>query len=161
MPPTCSICRHEDRDAIDAALMRGESLRDIATRFETTPSSLQRHKDSGHIQEKVQQAVAERELLSARRLVEISQDGLIYLIEAIQACRETGDHRTLIAALRELREYIPFTERMLGISGGSTDYQNDPEWQSVRLLLVEIAREYPQIRPRVLEIVGDVDGVEA
>lgn len=44
MPRTCSICRDEQREEIDAALSSGTSLRDIAGQYQVGKSSLSRHK---------------------------------------------------------------------------------------------------------------------
>jgi hypothetical protein len=46
MPPTCTICRHAEREAIDADLVAGTPYRHIAARIGTSTGSLQRHKAS-------------------------------------------------------------------------------------------------------------------
>ena len=43
MPRACTTCAHPDRDTIDAALDRGESLRTLATRYGVSRSGLARH----------------------------------------------------------------------------------------------------------------------
>jgi len=40
---TCTICGHRLRESIEAALVRGTSLRDIAGRFGTSKSAIERH----------------------------------------------------------------------------------------------------------------------
>jgi hypothetical protein len=42
--PPCSVCQHPEREAIDKALTEGVSLRDIATQYGPSKSSLSRHK---------------------------------------------------------------------------------------------------------------------
>ena len=44
MPEKCSICYHDSRQEIDAALVRGDSLASVATRFDVGKSSVQRHR---------------------------------------------------------------------------------------------------------------------
>ena len=46
MPRKCTICTHPQREAIDTALVKGDSIRDIAGRFEISRSALSRHKDA-------------------------------------------------------------------------------------------------------------------
>jgi hypothetical protein len=41
---TCTICRHDDRKRIERALIRGDSLRDIALRHKTSKDAVQRHR---------------------------------------------------------------------------------------------------------------------
>jgi hypothetical protein len=40
----CTICRHEQREEIDRALVRGDGLRELARRYGTTHTALFRHK---------------------------------------------------------------------------------------------------------------------
>ena len=46
----CTICRHEKRDEIEAAILKGDSQRLIATQFSVSQSAISRHKRDGHIQ---------------------------------------------------------------------------------------------------------------
>jgi hypothetical protein len=45
MPRHCTICDHPSRDAIDQALVAGQSLRDIAGQYHLSKSALARHKE--------------------------------------------------------------------------------------------------------------------
>jgi hypothetical protein len=44
MPRVCTVCAHAGREAIDAALVAEEPLRNIAERFGTSATALHRHK---------------------------------------------------------------------------------------------------------------------
>lgn len=46
MPRPCSICRHSDREAIEAALSEATPLRIIAERFGTSVAALHRHQQA-------------------------------------------------------------------------------------------------------------------
>jgi hypothetical protein len=50
MPRPCSICVHEKRAEIEAAIVRGESFRSISYAFRVSPHAVSRHKKSGHIE---------------------------------------------------------------------------------------------------------------
>src|SRR5436853_7841109 len=52
MPRACSICTHEKRAEIEAAVLSGTSLRGISRQFAVGPDSLERHVAS-HIQASV------------------------------------------------------------------------------------------------------------
>ena len=45
MPRTCTICTHEQRPEIDAALLNETPYRHMATRFDTSTGALQRHRE--------------------------------------------------------------------------------------------------------------------
>ena len=60
MPRPCSICVHPEREAINKALVVNEPLRDIAGRYGTSKSSLERHKDE-HLPVKLAKAHAAKE----------------------------------------------------------------------------------------------------
>jgi hypothetical protein len=46
MARRCTICSHEDRAEIEKAMVQSEPVRDIAARFGTSASAVQRHKTS-------------------------------------------------------------------------------------------------------------------
>ncbi len=61
MPRTCTVCSHPEREAIDRAVVAGESsFRNIAERFSVSVAALHRHKDS-HISEALAKEQAVRE----------------------------------------------------------------------------------------------------
>jgi hypothetical protein len=45
MPRLCTICHHPQHEAVDQALVAGQSLRDIAGQYHLSKSALARHKD--------------------------------------------------------------------------------------------------------------------
>ncbi len=58
MAMTCSICKHRDQAAINAHLLSGTSIRDIAGRYHLARSSVMRHKQTC-IKAPVEQMAAE------------------------------------------------------------------------------------------------------
>lgn len=48
MPRRCSICDHQQREAIEKAIAVGESLRHVAKRFGTSATAIFRHKIGNH-----------------------------------------------------------------------------------------------------------------
>lgn len=102
MAATCSVCRHPKRRAIDKALALGTPVRDIAGRYGCSKSALARHAATD-LPARVTQAVEAAAV----------KDGLAIVAEirAVQAkalaicatAERTGDLRTAVAALREVR----------------------------------------------------------
>lgn len=108
MPRTCTICSHSDRSAIEERMLSGESFRNIAERFATSPTALFRHK-SQHLARAMVKAHEAGEVLRAESLVEHVQqlrgrtEALFREAEAILAeAKRAKDLKTALAAIREL-----------------------------------------------------------
>ena len=65
----CTICNHPQRVEIDKALVEGESLRNVAKRFDVSYSSVGRHKRNGHIAEQIAKAARKKEIKQAREII--------------------------------------------------------------------------------------------
>jgi hypothetical protein len=102
MPRICTICAHEQRAAVEAALVGNEPLRNIAARFETSPASLSRHKVNC-----IPTALAKAQ----DAVVPVCGDSLLERINELAAdarriqerAERAGDLRCALAAVRELR----------------------------------------------------------
>ncbi len=68
MARPCSVCRHPERAAIDAALVAGEPYRRVASRFETSEASIRRHK--GHLSQHLARAHEAKEVAQADSLLD-------------------------------------------------------------------------------------------
>src|SRR5215470_15441397 len=124
MPQTCSICRNPRRDAINEALLVGESLRTVAQRFGTSVTALHRHKKE--IPKKIVKAAEARDIVLGDTL--LSQvNALIAKANSILARAEaSGDDRSALQAVRELRE----TLHLLGkITGELEPERSKPQYQ--------------------------------
>jgi hypothetical protein len=146
MPQNCSVCGHEQRSAIDAALVDGASLRDIAGRFPgLSKSALSRHRQ--HIAETI--AVAQQAL-------QIDHGGsLIAQVEAIKSEALTilndvkgTDKKTALAALRRLLECVELMAKVQGAisSGTSISLTVSPEWARTREIILQALAPFPDAR---------------
>jgi transposase-like protein len=105
VPPVCSLCRHAEKQAIDAALVEGrDSLRNIAERFGTSAPTLLRHREHVH-----------GSLVLAREAEEVTRaDGLLEILrEAVKDARrlrdkaeKDGDYRCAVAAVKTLCDTV-------------------------------------------------------
>ncbi len=115
MPQTCTICRHEERAAIDESLVAGEPMRNIAKQTRTSLASLHRHR--GHIADTVIRASETRSdelgvsLLSKIHAMEAEAQRLGKKAES------EGDLRAALLALRELGRAFELQGRLLGAFG--------------------------------------------
>lgn len=101
---SCSACSDPRRPEIDAALLAGDSLRDIAGRFGTSKSALSRHRP--HVGRALVRAAA--------RKGERFEETLLQKVERLEAdarrlgkrAEEEGDIRCALAAVREMGEVV-------------------------------------------------------
>ena len=112
MPRTCSICIHQQRKQIDAALAAGEPCRSIAQRYEASAPAVLRHKP--HVGASLVRAAERREVNLGDSLL----DGLARVQrkawELLQRLEQDGDHRGAVVALRECREILTAIDGTLG-----------------------------------------------
>ena len=106
MPLTCTICKHADRTAIEAQLIRRTTLREIAQQFRgTTSSALHRHKHNC-LGAALVKAKERRELDSgSKALIEIeaiaAKIAQLYdtALQFIQESRDAQDRRQALLAM--------------------------------------------------------------
>jgi hypothetical protein len=160
MARTCTICRHDEREAIDNALVRGVSLRDIAAQWQPlTASSLSRHRRD-HLSPALAAVQAERVEQGAASLVD-RVESLIGRTEGLlTAAEQDGRVTTALAAVRELRGLLD----LYGKASGELDDRPQvtvnllasPEWLSVRDAVLGALTGYPDARQvvagRLLEL---------
>ena len=92
MPLTCSVCRHPNLADIDIAILRFESLRDIARQFGLSKDAVARHK-ADHLPKTLVKAQAAQELMRADNLlahVQHREAGLEQLDEDTRQIQETA-----------------------------------------------------------------------
>ncbi len=159
MPRTCSICTHAERAAINAALLAGTALRDIAGQFGVSKSSLDRHKEEhlpvALVQAKDAEAAAHADDLLAQ-LATLQADARRI---GARAERE-GDLRTALAAVRELVRMIELLAEMQGELNRApqVNITLTAEWLTLRLVILEALAAYPAARLAVAERLALVEG---
>ena len=107
MGRTCSICNHAERAAIDKALLNGESQRSIASHFNVSRASVERHRRHIAAAIQAQQAMTIERLLDD--LADLQQRALALLTRAEQS----SDLRAALAAIREVRGVVETGARLI------------------------------------------------
>lgn len=114
MSRRCTICDHQQRSEIDAAVVgRDGSIRGIARRFGVSDKALHRHV-TAHLPAAMVKAEAAAEVVRA--------DGLLAQVTGLQQraqgilekAEKAKDHRTALLAIREARECLALQARILG-----------------------------------------------
>src|SRR5262245_37535093 len=128
MAQTCTVCRHPERDAINAALIRREPFRRLAARTGTTSTSLRRHKAS-HLPVTLMKAVREVEVIRATSLVEKAEMFQAKTLSILAKAEAANDLHTALAAIREGRANAVLLEHCYE----KEREENSPEQQMKRL----------------------------
>lgn len=149
MARTCTVCIHDERDAIDRALVAGASYRDVAGQHGLSKSAVERHK-AEHIPGALVQAHAAEETANADTLL-----GKIAALETdakrIGRSAETArDYRTAIAAVRELIRIVELLAKLEGkLQETQVNILINPEWTLIRGTLLHVLAPYPEARAAV------------
>ncbi len=112
MAMTCTICRHPERDAINAALIAQEPLRSIAKRTGTHAAAIFRHKQS-HLPLVLTNAAREVEVVQAMSLLEQVEVFQATALAIMAEAKAMGNHYIALMAMREGRANMELLERHL------------------------------------------------
>ncbi len=150
MPQVCTICRHPEREAINAALIAGDPFRNIAERTGTSVGALTRHK-AEHLPVTLAKATEAKETALADDLLAQVKALRNKAISILQKAEEAGDLRTALLGIREARSCV---ELLLEVEGelNRTPTINilvAPEWVAVRGALLRALAPYPEARTAV------------
>jgi hypothetical protein len=152
VPQICTICTHDDRKAIDRALVRGESMRGIVARYGTVGRmSLQRHRKE-HLPELLAKGYEAERMAEADELLTEVRGLQVRTLLMLQEAEKAGDLRTALAAVREARHNIA----LLAEIRGELDRRpviniiTHPEYIEARTIIVQALNPYPQARDAVV-----------
>jgi hypothetical protein len=116
MPRTCTICAHPKRGDIDAAMLAGTSLRDIAGQYGTSKSNLDRHRD--HIPAALTKAKAAAEVAAADTLlaqvIKHRDDAAWFVEQAREIVEEAREAKNTIAAIEAIKSVAPHLREAKG-----------------------------------------------
>jgi hypothetical protein len=113
MPRTCTVCQHQDRSAIDSALIGNGPMRIIADRYGLSKTAVLRHKAT-HLPQHLAKAKQVSEVASASNLV----DELLKLTKKTRDVLSRalrGKHYDLaLKAIGRLEKQLELKARLLG-----------------------------------------------
>jgi hypothetical protein len=173
----CTVCDHPKRAAIDRALAEGQTLRHVAETFGISASAALRHRRrhlARHLAHAIEHAngaqaaeiVREQESRKAREIVHaldvVRQLQAINAacLEILQKSRASGKDTVSLGAVDRIHRQIELQARLLGeIQDGQTvNVLVAPEWQEVRLVVVNALRPYPEARTAVTQALAALPG---
>jgi hypothetical protein len=116
----CTICSHPERKSIDRAIVNGDTLQNIAKKYQVGYTSIHRHKESGHVS-KYMIAAKERELVKNGRTLQGDLDfGIEMTKKAIEKALDE-DMRCFGPCSSALMKLLELEARIKGLSGEKDD----------------------------------------
>jgi hypothetical protein len=162
---TCLACHHDDREAIDAALLQGTPLRALGRRFGLSKDSLHRHRRDGHIAGSLKVLHGEKVEARARSLLDRIEDVVARVERVADSAEDEGKPALVLQAAKELRESI----RLLGQATGElrdtpttvVNVLQDPGWLQLRGTLLRVLDRHPEAKAEVVEALAEHRNLEA
>lgn len=150
MSRTCTICTNADRQAIDKALVEGQSFRTIAHQWGVSIDALKRHK-----RDHLPQALAQ-----AHQAAQVAHGGdLLSQIEALQQktlvilskAEAKNDNITALKAIGEARRNLELLAELTHELNRNPQVNIllSPDWVRLRSLILNALLPYPEARQRV------------
>ena len=155
MPRSCTICAHPERDAIDEALVRGESTGKLAGRYRTIEERALRRHRANHLPTKLVMAQAAEEVAQADSLLDQVRDLQDKALGILDAAEKGGELRTALSAIREARGNLELLAKLLGELDERpvVNLTVSPEWLELRVLIVGALEAHPEARGAVLRAI--------
>ena len=147
MPRVCTVCAHDDRAAIDEAIVRRVPSRTIASLHSLDRSAILRHKDT-HVSAALVTVQARREAQGAETLADRVEALYERAGKILDAAEAEGRATVALAAVRELRGIV----ELLGKLSGELDERPNvnvlnvvasPDWMAVRQTVLAALQPYP------------------
>jgi len=147
VPRVCTVCTNPEREGIDADLLAGRPLRDIARRVAVSKDALARHK-ADHLPEHLAKAKEAEEVTSASSLLEQMLDLQRRTLEILNA---PESQRVAVAAVSQARQNIELLAELTGKLAvqPTINVLVSPQWVSVRAVLLEALGPFPEARAAV------------
>lgn len=164
MPRTCTICRHPEVEGIDADLINGKSIRDIASRRLVSRQSVHRHK-AEHVSRKLVLAHKAEEASNADDLLETVRDLLEEARDALRGAKATGHYGHAASNIRESLRAVELLARLRGdLESGTritTNILVQPQWVSLRAAVFGALQSHPEARRAVGQALASLEASDA
>jgi len=155
MPRKCSICKSEDVNEINKALVSSASFREISRRFGIDKSALSRHKQN-HLPALLDKAEEAKEVTRANNLIDEIERLRVEAKRISRKAEEKGDYRTALAGIRELTRIVELLAKMQGeLKDQSVNIVLNPQWIELRTTILSALDDFPEAKMRLVEVLKD------
>ncbi len=158
MPRVCTICTHEQRPQIDAALLNETPYRIIAKRFDASPAAVNRHRE--HLPSQLVKAQQQENVSQAidvvKQLKAINGATLAILKEA----RAEGNGELALKAVDRIQRQLELQAKLLGElqQEGTVNVTISPEWVAIRAVILTAISPYPDAAKAITAALSASEG---
>ncbi len=110
---TCSICKSEAKEAVDQALVAGESNRVIASQYGLSQAAVGRHSQN-HLSATLVAAAEAQERAHGENLLDRVNGLVDKAMASVERAEAKGDERAVQGGIREARHSLELTGRITG-----------------------------------------------
>jgi len=162
MPQTCSVCRHPDRPAIDAALVSGRPLRDIAGHHGLSKSAVERH-GNDHLPAALVKAHEAEDVRHAIDVVAQLKAINRVCLSVLKDARDQGDGDLALKAVDRIQRQIELQAKLIGQLDERpvVNVTISAEWVELRTIILTALQTHPEARSAVVRALGRVDASAA
>ena len=139
---TCKTCQHQAKEAIDQALVSGESNRRIATQYGLSEASVRRHKGD-HVPATLVAAAEAQENAHGGKLLDQVQGLVDEALQSIKRSKTAGKERDVLGGIREARHSLELTGR---ITGELRENSRDTSPDSPVAVILRIAAKFTLVQ---------------
>lgn len=150
---TCTVCRHPKRKAIEADIVRGCTLRDMAVRFGVAKTIIARHATE-HMETGLIKAQERRELAHGEAIAREFDRLYARNGELSQKAEENEDYRGASAATGEQRRLLEFVAKRVDDQKNRADPLSFPEVVEFVKQLALIVRDCPSCAAKLSALGG-------
>jgi gamma-glutamyl-gamma-aminobutyrate hydrolase PuuD len=152
MSRTCTICTNEKRAEIEAAIIAGTSLRDIAGQFSLSRNAVHRHKENC-IPQSIQHSQAAQEEAQALDVVKQLKAINTVTLTILQEARKAKQNGLALQAIDRIGKQLELQAKLLGDIDDSTriDISIHPDWLTIQKTIMLALLPYMDARTAVSE----------
>jgi len=158
MPRRCTVCAHDDLEAINGALVSGEPYRSVANRYESlSQAAVQRHEEN-HLPATLTKVKEANEVAHADALLDQVRNLQARTLAILEAAEGSNQHRTALSAIREARSNLELLAKLLGEldERPTVNVALSSEWLELRGVVVGALEPYSEARGAVLRAIEGV-----
>jgi hypothetical protein len=151
MAMKCSICTHSERDAIEKAILAGQSNSSIASKYGMSVTSVRRHRDN-HLPEHLAKAKEAEQVTKADDLISDLQylrDKAIMFLEKAEKAEDMRAAAPLISSAVKVIETLAEVRGELNRQA-VINVTLSPVWIETRTVILTALQLYPEARQAVI-----------